>query len=169
MRQSWSSIVVGFVCVLALTLAVTTGAYAQAAPAQEASAQQAAPPMPSVVYKGDAAVILNYIQNDKAADFEDVMAKVKEALQKSDKPERKQQAEGWTVFKSPDPSGKEGVTVYVTLLNPVVKGANYYLAGMLQEAFPQDYVALYNKYSASYTASGAKLVPINLNSVITMK
>jgi hypothetical protein len=169
MRQSSRVIVIGVV----ITLAAAGGVFARtptaSAPAGQQAAAQPATAMPSVVYKGDAVVILNYIQTDKAADFEDVMAKVKEALQKSDKPERKQQAAGWSVFKSPDPSGREGATVYVTLLNPVVKGANYYLAEILQEAFPQDYVALYNKYSASYVATGAKLVPINLDLLINMK
>ena len=34
-----------------------------------------------------------------------VMGKLKEALAKSEKPERKQQAAGWKIFKSPDPAG----------------------------------------------------------------
>ena len=37
-------------------------------------------------------MVLNFIKPDKTADFEAVIGKVKEALQKSDKPERKQQA-----------------------------------------------------------------------------
>ena len=49
-------------------------------------------------------MVLNFIKPDKTADFEVVMAKLKEALQKSEKPERKQQAAGWKVFKSPDPA-----------------------------------------------------------------
>ena len=55
----------------------------------------------------DGALVLNYIKPDKTADFEMVMAKVKEALAKSEKPERKAQAEGWKIFKTaePGPSG----------------------------------------------------------------
>ena len=49
-------------------------------------------------------MVLNFIKADKTADFEAVMVKLKEALQKSDKPERKQQAASWKVFKSPDPA-----------------------------------------------------------------
>ena len=52
----------------------------------------------------DGGMVLNFIKADKTADFEAVMAKLKEALQKSDKPERKQQAASWKVFKSPDPA-----------------------------------------------------------------
>ncbi len=163
MRQSWSSVVVGFLCVLAFTFAVTTGAYAQAAP----PAQQAPPAATAGTYPGDAVVLLNYIQNDKAADFEMVMGKVKEALQKSTKDERKQQAAGWKVFKSPDPSGMDGITVYVTLIDPVVKGADYRVGTVLQEGFPQEYQDLYKKYSDSYNAGARKLVPINLNQFIS--
>ena len=49
-------------------------------------------------------MVLNFIKPDKTADFEAVIAKLKEALAKSEKPERKQQAAGWKVFKSPDPA-----------------------------------------------------------------
>ena len=52
----------------------------------------------------DAGMVLNFIKPDKTADFETVMAKLKEALQKSEKPERKQQAASWKVFKSADPA-----------------------------------------------------------------
>ena len=47
-----------------------------------------------------APLLLNFIKPDKTADFEMVMGKVKEALAKSEKPERKQQAAGWKVFKA---------------------------------------------------------------------
>ena len=49
-------------------------------------------------------MVLNFIKADKTGDFEAVIAKLKEALQKSDKPERKQQAASWKVFKSADPA-----------------------------------------------------------------
>ena len=59
----------------------------------------AAAPSP-FVFPGDAGVILNFVKADKTADFEMVLGKVKEALAKSDKPERKAQAAGWKVFKA---------------------------------------------------------------------
>ena len=153
MRQRWSSIVVGLGA-MALVLVVAGAAFAQ-------EQQQT----PSVTYPAEGVVLLNYIQTDKAADFEMVMAKVKEALQKSEKPERRQQAEGWSVFKSPDPSGIEGISVYVTIIDPVVSGANYHPGVILQEAFPTEYGDLYKKYSESFNHGKQKLVPINLNVV----
>lgn len=44
------------------------------------------------VFASDAGLVLNFVKPDKAADFEAVMGKLREALLKSDKPERRQQA-----------------------------------------------------------------------------
>lgn len=156
MRQRWSSIVVGLGA-LALVFVVAGAAFAQE--------QQQPPAPPSVTYPAEGVVLLNYIQTDKTADFEMVMARVKEALQKSEKPERRQQAEGWSIFKSPDPSGIDGVSVYITIIDPVIQGANYHPGVILQEAFPEEYVELYNKYSESFNTGRQKMVPINLNVV----
>ena len=65
------------------------------------------------VFASDAGMVLNFIKPDKTADFEAVMGKLKEALQKSDKPERKQQAASWKVFKSADPAGANVLYVFV--------------------------------------------------------
>ena len=73
---------------------------AQAAPA--AQAQTVSNPR---LFPNDGGMVLNFIKPDKAEDFELVMSKLKEALMKSEKPERKQQAASWKVFKSPDPAG----------------------------------------------------------------
>ena len=78
------------------------------------------------VFTGDAGMVLNFIKADKTADFEAVMTKLKEALAKSDKPERKQQAAGWKVFKSPDPAGAN--VLFVFIVDPSVKGADYQIS-----------------------------------------
>ena len=100
--------------VLAGTLSAVT-VFAQAAPAQQPPPPQQPPPQqppgaaqaaPTArVFPNDGGMVLNFIKPDKTADFEAVVAKLKEALQKSEKPERKQQAASWKVFKSPDPAG----------------------------------------------------------------
>ena len=63
--------------------------------------------------------------------------KLKEALQKSEKPERKQQAASWKVFKSPDPAAG-GNVLYVFIIDPAVKGADYTVSTILAEAFPPE-------------------------------
>jgi len=79
---------------LAAGLLSATAVFAQTPPAA-APAQPAAAAAPSpFLFPGDAGVILNFVKADKTADFEMVLGKVKEALAKSDKPERKAQAAG---------------------------------------------------------------------------
>src|SRR5260370_41440362 len=103
---------------LAVGVLSATPVFAQAA----APAQPAAPS--PFVYPGDGGVILNFVNADKTADFEMVLGKVKEALAKSDKPERKAMAAGWKVFKAAE-AGPAGASIYVFIMDPVAKGAEY--------------------------------------------
>lgn len=141
-----------------LVVGVLTGnaAYAQAPPAQQAQAAPAAR-----VFGSDAGMVLNFIKADKSADFEQVIGKLKEALQKSQKPERKQQATSWKVFKSPEPAAG-GNSLYVFIIDPSVKGADYTVSTILAEAFPPDQVnALYKQYAEAY-ATGQNFVNLTL-------
>ena len=136
------------------TLSATT-AFAQAAPA---AAAQAAPT--TRTFASDGGMVLNFIKPDKTADFEAVVAKLKEALQKSAKPERKQQAASWKVFKSPDPAAG-GNVLYVFVIDPAIKGADYTVSNILAEAFPAEVQALYKQYAEAY-ASGQNFVNLSL-------
>ena len=133
---------------------------AQAAPAQQAPAAQAAPPTKRV-FASDAGMVLNFIKPDKTADFEAVMVKLKEALMKSDKPERKQQAASWKVFKSPDAAGG-GNVLYVFIIDPSVKDADYTVSNVLAEAYPPaELNTIYKQYADSY-AQGQNIINLNL-------
>jgi hypothetical protein len=112
------------------------------------------------VFASDAGMVLNFIKSDKVADFEAVMSKLKEALAKSDKPERKQQAASWKIFKSPDPA-QGGAVLYVFVIDPAVKGADYTVSTILNEAFPQEVQTLYKQYAEAY-ASGQNFVNLAL-------
>ena len=130
--------------------------YAQGQPAQQA---QAAPT--ARTFGSDAGMVLNFIKADKTADFEAVVAKLKEALRKSEKPERKQQATSWKVFKSPEPAAG-GNALYVFIVDPSVKGADYTVSNILAEAFTPDVVnTLYKQYAEAY-ASGQNFVNLTL-------
>jgi hypothetical protein len=134
---------------------------AQQAPAgQQAPAQQAQSAPAPRVFASDAGMVLNFIKPDKTADFEAVMAKLKEALAKSPKPERKQQAATWKVFKSPDPAAG-GNVLYVFVIDPSVKGADYTVSTILSEAFPQDVQTIYKQYADAYD-SGQNFVNLTL-------
>ena len=130
-------------------------------------AQQAAPPAPQAVpapstrlFPNDGGMVLNFIKADRTADFEMVMAKLKEALQKSAKPERKEQAKGWKVFKSPDPAGAN--VLYVFIIDPAVKGADYQVSNIITEGFPgAEANEILKKYAEAY-AQGMNIVNLGL-------
>jgi hypothetical protein len=118
---------------------------------------QATPPR---LFPSDGGMVLNFIKPDKTADFEEVIAKLKEALAKSDKPGRREQARGWRVFRSPDPAG--GNVLYVFVIDPSVKDADYNVSTIIAEAFPPEEVnALYQKYADAY-AQGQNIVNLTL-------
>jgi hypothetical protein len=143
------------------TCMLTSSAFAQppaqppAVPTPQATAAPAAR-----VFGSDTGLVLNFIKPDKTADFEAIIARVKEALQESANPQRQQQAASWRVFKSPDPAAG-GAVLYVFIVDPVVKGADYTVSAILAEAFPDELAALYKTYSESYS-SGQNFVNLAL-------
>src|SRR5579862_3956914 len=140
-RPGWVvlGVVVG-VMSAAMAQAKTPPALAQSPSPSPAPQAQTAPT--TRVFGSDAGMVLNFIKTEKTADFEAVVAKLKEALAKSDKPERKQQAASWKVFKAVEP-GPPGSALYVFFIDPPVKGADYTVSAILAEAFPQEVQALY--------------------------
>jgi hypothetical protein len=148
-RPGWMAVVVG-------VISASTVYAQQAPPAQPAAAAQASTKR---VFASDAGMVLNFIKPDKTADFEAVMGKLKEALQKSEHPERKQQAASWKVFKSPEPAGAN--VLYVFVIDPSVKDADYTVSNILAEAFPAEVQALYKQYAEAY-ASGQNFVNLSL-------
>lgn len=114
--------------------------------ASVAAAQDAAKPV--LTLDGDAAVITVLIKPDKTAEFESVVAKLKESLNKSDKPERKQQLAGMKVFKSTQQSN--GSAVYILIFDPVVKGQEYDFTRIIAEVFPVEVQEVFQKYKDSF-------------------
>jgi hypothetical protein len=137
------------------TLSATT-AFAQAAPAPAAT-----PAKSPYIFATDGAAILNFVKADKVADFEMVIGKVKEALAKSEKPERKQQAASWKVFKAAE-AGPGGSSIYVFVMDPAVKGVDYSVGTILLEGFPTEYQAIYKSYSESYGSPSQNILNLTL-------
>ena len=136
-----------------------TATYAQQPPA--APAQQAQQVSAARLFPNDAGMVLNFIKPDKVADFEMIIGKLKEALMKSDKPERKQQAESWTVYKAAE-AGAGGAAIYVSVISPAVKGADYTVSTILAEAFPQEANELYKKYAEAFGTPSGNLLNLTL-------
>ena len=133
--------------------------------AQNSTSPQVAPATANVrMFGSDAGMVFNFIKPDKTAEFEGVVAKLSEALQKSDKPERKQQAVSWKVFRAIEP-GANGSVLYVFAIDPAVKGVDYTVSTILAEAFPTEVQALYKEYAEAY-GTGQNFVNLKLVSAL---
>jgi len=138
---------------------LTGSARAQPPPALPMTQAAAAPV--ARVFGSNTGLVLNFIKPDKTADFEAVVEKLKEALESSPNPQRREQAASWRVFKAQDPAAG-GVVLYVYIVDPAVKGADYAVATILGEAFQAEQLqALYKLYTESY-ASGQNFVSLSL-------
>jgi hypothetical protein len=134
------------VFVSGIALAGFTLAGAAVASAQEAK------PAPALTLDGDAAVITILIKPDKTADFESVIAKYKEALEKSENATRKTQLAGMKFFKSP--TAVQGNMPYIIVVDPVVKGEEYDITRIVTEVFPVEVQTVYQKYKDSFAGRG---------------
>jgi hypothetical protein len=166
MFSTWTSatavlrrIGIALMFIAAVVLASAGLAFAQAAPAAQAPA--AAPAPQARVFTGDVGIMYNIIKPDKTADFEMVIGKLKEALAKSDDPVHKQMAQGWRVIKNPEPMAQGGNYLYVFLIDPVVKDADYTVSRVLAKAFPAEVQELFKVYSACF-AGGVTLANFQL-------
>jgi hypothetical protein len=138
------------------------------APVPAPAGAQAPAPAPSVPasrkFTSDSGIMFNVIKPDKTADFEAVMARVKEALGKSQDQKRKQQALSWRVLKGLEP-GPGGNVIYIFWFDPAVKDEEYTITDILREAFPNEAQDLWAKLTACY-ASG--MVMLNLQQTTNM-
>jgi len=155
----------GIALMLTAFVVLTSAGLAQAQQAPPAAPAQAAPAPQARVFTGDVGLMFNLIKPDKTADFEMVVGKLKEALAKSDDPVHKQMAQGWRVLKNPEPI-QGGNYLYVFLVDPVVKDADYTVSRVLAKAFPVEVQELFKVYSACF-AGGVTLQ--NYTTIANMK
>jgi hypothetical protein len=129
----------------AVALTGQGGAQATGTAGQEAGA---APE--KVTFTGDVVLWAFTVHADKTKDFEQVVAKLKAALTKLDRPETRQQLQGWKVIRNTTPQG-DGSVLYIHLIDPVVPGADYSITNIVYEAFtePDERIAFYNMYSGA--------------------
>lgn len=130
---------------LAVMLAAANVAQAQDAPAK-----------PVLPLEGDAVVMTILIKPDKTADFESVIAKYKESLEKSDKPARKQQLAGMKFFKSSQMANNNAV--YILYVDPVVKDEEYDISRVIAEVFPTEVQDVFAKYKDAF--AGRAITPL---------
>ena len=114
----------------------------------QAQAQQPAPAFtiakPALLYV--------FIKPDKNADYEAILNKLKEALQKTEKPELKQAAAGWKVYKADALSNNN--TLYVHMIDPPAPNADYGVMKILYDAFPTEAQAIFTQYKEAFVGQG---------------
>ncbi len=112
------------------------------------------------VFSSDAAVLTLFVKRDRIPGFEQVVHRVHEGLVAGRRPVRLEQAAGWRLFRSKE-EGPNGTVLYLSLIAPVVKGAEYSVPQMLQEAYPQEapqLVPLYRDALAGLSRSELRLL-----------
>jgi hypothetical protein len=114
------------------------------------------PGKPVLPLEGDAVVMTILIKPDKTADFESVIAKYKESLEKSEKPVRKQQLAGMKFFKSSQMANNNAV--YILYVDPVVKDEEYDISRVIAEVFPTEVQDIFNKYKDAF--AGRAITPL---------
>ena len=132
------------------------------APAPPPGQSVVSPPPPGRVFASEQGLIFNAIRPDKVMDFETVIAKLRAALADSKDPVRNQQGWGWKIFKAAEP-GPNGSVLYVFVMDPAVKGADYGVAKILAEAYPTEIMDLYRMYTTAFATAGQTIM--NLQSV----
>ena len=152
-------------CALALALA-PAALFAQTQPPTTPPAQQTPPAQPEtpkeprLTFTGDAGVLLFQVKPDQTAAFEELIGKVRAGLAKSEDPIRKQQAGSMKIYKSNEPMS--GNALYVMMIDPTVKAAEYDLFALLAESLGKEYgtpenQAMVKKYVDAFAAGPNRL------------
>ncbi len=94
-------------------------------------------------FPSGAGLLFFYVKADKTSDFEAVVARLGEVLDKTDDPVRKQQGLNWRVLRSVESTGDSAIYVFVFI--PAVTGADYDPIKVLSEAAPTEVQALYER------------------------
>lgn len=104
----------------------------------------------SRVFASEAGLILTPVKTARVKDFEMVVGRIHEALARSADPVRQQQAVGWKVYRAAEP-GPGGSVLFVFLMSPAVKGADYTIGKILLEAFPLEEVQeIFDVYTQTF-------------------
>jgi hypothetical protein len=117
-------------------------------PAFSQNAFAQSPPQ-KTTYSGDMVIVAYAINADKTGDYEKVVATLKDALSKSQRPEAKQQLAGWKIIKNAMPQ-PDGTIVYVHVIT-VVKDADYSITNLVYEAVtdPMERLNFFNLYKGA--------------------
>ena len=122
--------------------------------------------LPARSFTASTGLILYQVQPTRVADFETLLAYLKQALETTTNPTLRSQASGWTMFRVAEP-GPNGDVLYAFLIDPAVPCVDYALGPILAEAYPdpaqlQD---IWKLYTGSVRSGGTLMnfVPVTLS------
>lgn len=115
------------------------------------------------VFNADVGMLVSHVKSGQAVAFERTMKLMGEALALSEEFDRRRQAVTWKIYKATDPL-EGGALLYVSLLDPVVPGADYWVPQILNEAFPTEVQELYDAYAGAFDKGQGQLL-MNLTRV----
>jgi hypothetical protein len=90
-----------------------------------------------------AGILFFHVKPDRAADFEAVVGRIAEVLDRTEDPVRKQQAASWRVLKSVE--APQDAAIYLFLFDPAISGSDYDPVKILGEGLPAEVHALYER------------------------
>lgn len=102
---------------------------------------------PDYTFPTGAGMLFFYVKPEKTSDFEAVIGRLADVLDKTADPLRKQQAAGWHMMRSVE--AIKDAAVYVFVFDPAVAGADYDPVKVLSDALPAEVKGLYTKLRES--------------------
>jgi hypothetical protein len=131
--------------VLVLLLGAASMSFAQEAAQAPAAAKKA------IAFTNDVGIVLIYVKEDKTADFEELLGKLKDGLAKTEVAELKPIAAGLKFLKAPKGPAPAGNVLYIMVADPAVKDTEYWLLSNLYKLYPnpEEQKALYDKWNGA--------------------
>ena len=108
-----------------------------------------APPRPAAqeyVFPTGAGVLFFHVRPERAQDFEAIVKRIAESLDRSTDPVRRQQAAHWRIYRSAE--APRDAVIYLFFFDPAVSGADYDPIKVLSEDAPAELSSLFERLRA---------------------
>jgi hypothetical protein len=148
-----SRVWVGTAVVAALAVGVLLGT--SFAPESEAAAQ------PVMNFTGGSAVVMSYVSQAGTADYERVMRAYGASLSGSENAQYNQMGSSMKIFRAAEP-GPNNTVLYMWIVDPVISGANYAEAQILNDEMPDEVQDLYEALLAAMEGGGRQTINMEL-------